>query len=171
MLAFVPEMLSHRSGIGCTLHAQQRWSISGGSNHDRAGTTIFTQNIFDKLLDLAPPLANESHHDHIRTGVTGHHSKQYALANPRAREQAQTLTTPYRQQRVDRTNASIQRLPYRIPIHGIDLTTIHGFRHHILHGPRMIQRKPLCIHHTAQQPIAHRQAQDTCACYRLGDLP
>ena len=73
MLPLVAKMLGHCRGISRALHAQQRRCIGGGCHHHRPGTPFRAQNIFDKLFDLAPALADEPDHNHVGAGVPRHH--------------------------------------------------------------------------------------------------
>ena len=81
MLALVPKMLSHRSGIRRPLHTQQRRGVGRRSNHHSTPPILSTQNIFNEFFDLAAPLPNQPHHDHISLGIARHHAQQHTLTD------------------------------------------------------------------------------------------
>ena len=81
MLAFVAEMLGHRRGVGRALHPQQRRRVRRRGDNDRSAAVFGTQNIFNKLFDLATAFANQADDDDIGLRIARHHPQQHAFAN------------------------------------------------------------------------------------------
>src|SRR5205085_12119492 len=74
------------------------------------------QVVLDELADLPAPLTDEAQHGQIRGGAAGHHAEQGRLANARAPEDADPLTTGDRAERVDHPDSDGERLVDTAPL-------------------------------------------------------
>ncbi len=119
---------------------------------------VATENIVDKVFDLAAALANQSNHHHIGLGIARHHAQQDTLTDATAGKQSEPLTLTHGQQRVDRTNADIERFPDGTARQRVQGSTVQGAVIVGAQGATVIQRLAGGIDHAAQQGLAHRHA-------------
>src|SRR5262249_16065993 len=102
------------------VQTHERRRIRRYGDHDRASTSFRTQDALYEFFHFATALADQTDDDDVGGGVPRHHAEQHALADAAAREQTDALTATDRQQRIDRTNADIERLTDRLSRKWID---------------------------------------------------
>ena len=70
-----------------------------------AALPFFAESVLQELAHLAPALADQAGHEHVRVGLPRDLPEQRALAHAAAGEEAHTLPFTERQQRVHRAHA------------------------------------------------------------------
>ena len=100
MLPAIAEIFGDAGGVGRPC-MRSSGDVRRRGDHHRARPAFGAENVLDKVFDLAATLADQANDDHIRTGITGHHAEQHALADAGAGEQAHTLAAADGQQSVD----------------------------------------------------------------------
>src|SRR5690606_23096417 len=108
-LALVAEILRDRSRAPRTMQTHQRWIVRRGRHNHGTTQPFRPEDALDEFLHLASTLTDQTDDDHVGAGVPCHHAEQHALANTAAGKQSDTLTAPYREQRIDRAHAHIER--------------------------------------------------------------
>ena len=109
LLATVAKMFGNRRSVGRALQAQEWRHISGRGDHNGAFETFCAKIFFNEGLDLTATLADQPDHRDVGTGIARQHAEQHAFADAAASEEADALTAPDCQQRVDRAHADVNR--------------------------------------------------------------
>ncbi len=129
-------------------------------DHDGARQSFFAEYIVDELLDLAPTFANQTDHHHVCIRIARHHAKQDGLAHTGTGKQTKPLSPADAEQRIDGTNTDIQRVTYRRPSKGIDVTAVQRPALRGMQMPFAVQRITTAIDDPTQQFITHRSLAD-----------
>src|SRR5690606_21098857 len=167
----VTEVLRHPRAIHGCPQAHQGCIIRWRGDHYRAGHALFAENLFDELLHLPAPLANQADDGDIRLGKAGHHAQQHALAHAAAGKQAQTLAAAYGEHAVDRPNAHIQRRLDGMALEWVDHRARQVDPVFAFEGALAIQWSADAVEYPAQHFVAHRQLAATgCGYYPCSGL-
>jgi len=135
----------------------------------RALACLGAERVLQELRHLAPALADERDHEHVRLRALHRLGHERALAGPGRAEDADALAVGAGQQPVDRAGAERQqpgdertverRRRRRFERHG-------GFGDE--RGTRLFERAAKAVQHPAEQPHADRDAQAPAAGFDLG---
>ena len=157
VLALVAKMFRH-SMAGLRRPYPQQRALIGRCRYDhRLGPPRFTQAVIDKFTYLATPFANQPHHHHIGTGITGHHAEQYALADTGPGKQTQSLALARSQQGVDGPHPHIQRFAHPSAQQGVGNRHMPGHRQAGWRRPA-VQWPQQTVDNAAQQHRRQRQS-------------
>ena len=86
VLAVVPKRLRDRGRHLGRAQAFERGRVAGRHDHDRAPPSLGAERALEKFADLAPPFADQCHHDHVGVRAARDRAEQRALADPRSGE-------------------------------------------------------------------------------------
>src|SRR5207244_3988324 len=100
-------------------------------------------------------LPDERDHVHLGARVARDHAEERTLADARAGEDPEPLTSPAGEERVDRSDAEVERLADRRPVERVQPLAVEGILGLRLDPAPPVERAPEPVEDTAEHAVTH----------------
>jgi hypothetical protein len=147
----VTKALRNRGGDVRRAKSLDGRGVARGGHHDGALPSHGAQRSLEKLRDLAPALADQSHDDHVCHRAARHRAEQGALAHPRSGKEPDALPDPEREQTVDGAHAGRERLAHGPALERTRRLAVHGDEPKASRRIEAVERPTEAIEHPTDQ--------------------